>query len=122
VEKLRTLIEADPATCGTRTYLDEFAKSNRLSISRLRHLFRQQTGLSPGQYTKRLKMQIAGRLLADAPLRIKEVLAQLGLRDRTRFSRDFKSAYGASPSAYRAQMAEAWRSHSAGAESAKLAA
>jgi AraC-like DNA-binding protein len=103
-EKLCPLIEDSPSAFGDQV-LKEFARQVRVSTSRLRHLFKQQVGFSPGQYAKRLKLQLAAELFESAPLRIKEVLDKVGLKGRSRFSRDFKRAFGASPRAYRDQVA-----------------
>lgn len=83
--------------------LQEIAQSLNLSESRLRHLFKSQTGLSPMQYLKEQRMQKARQLLETTFLNVKEVMINVGAKDTSHFIRDFKKAFGLSPSQYRAQ-------------------
>jgi AraC family transcriptional regulator, arabinose operon regulatory protein len=78
------------------------AKNVNLSSSRLRQLFKKETGLSPVQYLRSLRMQKAEELIRDSFLSIKEVAAMSGIRDVSHFVRDFKKTRGLSPSALRA--------------------
>lgn len=81
--------------------LDEVARSVNLSASRLRHLFKDETGLSPVQYLKAQRMQKAKTLLETTFLSLKEVMHQSGFTDRSHFVRDFRKAYGLPPLKYR---------------------
>ena len=83
--------------------LDEVARSINLSASRLRHLFKDETGISPVQYLKVQRMQKAKTLLETTFLRLKEVMYQSGFTDRSHFVRDFKKAYGLAPLQHRNQ-------------------
>jgi len=82
---------------------DELARSVNLSASRLRHLFKDETGISPVQYLKAQRMQKARTLLETTFLNLKEVMHQAGFTDRSHFVRDFKKAYGLPPLQYRNQ-------------------
>lgn len=81
--------------------LDELARSLNLSASRLRHLFKDETGLSPVQYLKAQRMERAKELLETTFLSVKEVMLQVGVKDKSHFIRGFKKVYGLSPSQYR---------------------
>jgi transcriptional regulator GlxA family with amidase domain len=70
-----------------------------LSPSRLRQLFKVETGLSPFQYLRRVRLQRAASLLSTSFLSIKEAIFQRGGRDVSNFVRDFKKEFGLSPSA-----------------------
>ena len=72
-----------------------------LSPSRLRHLFKEETGLTPAQYLKRLRLERARELLEGSFLRIKEVMPRVGVSDESHFVRDFKKAHGLPPIKYR---------------------
>ncbi len=83
--------------------LSETAEAVNLSVSHLSHLFRADTGCSPGQYLMTLRMQKARELLTYSLLSVKEIMAAVGFNDKSDFARSFKKAYGASPSEYRAR-------------------
>jgi AraC-like DNA-binding protein len=81
--------------------LVELAEVVNLSSSYLRHAFKATTGLTPTQYLHRLRMQHARLLLESTFLRVKEVRLRIGIKSDSQFVRDFKRAYGLSPSRYR---------------------
>jgi transcriptional regulator GlxA family with amidase domain len=83
--------------------LNELAQSLNLSESRLRHLFKKETGVSPVQYLKAQRMQRAQKLLETTFLNVKEVMLRVGVKDKSHFIRDFKKEFGLSPTQYRAQ-------------------
>jgi AraC family transcriptional regulator of arabinose operon len=84
--------------------LEELAQSVNLSASRLRHLFKAETGLSPAQYLKAQKLEKARLLLETTFLTLKEIMHQAGFADRSHFMRDFRRAYGLPPLQYRRQI------------------
>lgn len=79
------------------------AASVNLSPSRLRHLFKDETGLTPAQYLKRLRLERARELLEGSFLRLKDVMPLVGINDESHFVRDFKKVHGLSPRRYRQQ-------------------
>jgi len=78
----------------------EIAQSVRLSPSRLRHLFKDETGKSLARYRKELQLERAKHLLETTFLSVKEVAASVGINGISHFFRDYKKAYGTSPSEY----------------------
>lgn len=68
-----------------------------LSVSRLRHLFKKETGMSVVQYVKRLRLKKAKDLIESSRLSIKQVMVEVGIKDKSNFTRDFKKTYGLSP-------------------------
>lgn len=81
--------------------LADMAAEARLSPSHLSHLFKTQTGLSPGEYLRRLKMEKASQLLTTTLLSIKEIMAIVGYNHRSNFLRHFRRYYDVAPSEYR---------------------
>lgn len=77
--------------------VDEIASILRLSPSRFRHLFKKETGFSPTQYVKQLRLLHARRLLEKSMLSVKEVMAAVGMNDFSHFVRDFKAMHGMTP-------------------------
>ena len=80
----------------------DLAASVNLSTSRLRHLFKDETGLTPGEYMRLLRLRKAADLLATTFLSVKEVMAKAGLTNQSHFVRLFKRVYGQTPTGYRA--------------------
>ncbi len=83
--------------------LDELARSVNLSVFRLQHLFKAETGTSPLQYLKAQRLLKARELLEITFLNLKEVLHKVGFRDRSHFAKDFKKHFGVPPLRYRNQ-------------------
>lgn len=82
--------------------MSELACYVNLSPSRLRHLFKDRTGLTPIQYLRMLKMQQAREYLEKTWLSITQIAMKLGWQDRSHFERGFKRLYGETPVQYRA--------------------
>lgn len=97
------------AICLMRINLDheirlaELAQAVNLSASRLRHLFKNETGVPLVQYLKAQRLQKARQLLETTFLNLKEVMHKAGFTDRSHFIRDFRKAYGLPPLHYRNQ-------------------
>jgi AraC family transcriptional regulator of arabinose operon len=78
------------------------ARLVNLSPSRLRHLFKSDTNMTPTQYLHALRMQEARQLLETTWLRIKEIGNMVGIAGQSHFAREFKRFYGFTPTVYRA--------------------
>ncbi len=81
--------------------LSELARGVNLSPSRLRHLFKQHIGQTLAQYLRHIRLQQAKFLLETTHLRVKEVMARVGINDDSHFTRDFKRVFRFAPSKYR---------------------
>ena len=81
----------------------EIAHSIRLSPSRLRELFKGQTGTSLARYQRELRLHRAKHLLETTFLSVKEVAASVGLTSVGHFVTDFKKAHRMTPSEYAAR-------------------
>jgi transcriptional regulator GlxA family with amidase domain len=79
------------------------SKSVNLTPARLRQLFRKNTGRSPMQYLKDLRMRRAEGLLENTFLSVKEIALLCGVGDVSHFVRDFKNTHGSTPTEYRVQ-------------------
>lgn len=79
------------------------ASSVNLSYSRLEHLFKAETGMTPASYLKKLRIEKARELLETTFLTNQQILIKVGLYDESHFIKDFKKAYGLQPSQYRKQ-------------------
>jgi transcriptional regulator GlxA family with amidase domain len=90
--------------------LTDIAAALNISSSHLRHLFKKEVGVSPAQYVKLLRLQRAKGLLTTTFLSVKEVMFQVGLADLSHFVRNYKIAFGETPSQTRASAARKLRS------------
>lgn len=77
--------------------LGRLAEAVNLSASRLHQLFRDETGTSPARHLKSLRLARARRLLETTFLSVKEIRASVGMDDESHFTRDFRGAYGCTP-------------------------
>ncbi|HET9525644.1 MAG TPA: AraC family transcriptional regulator [Pyrinomonadaceae bacterium] len=80
---------------------DTLAALVNLSASRFRHLFKHETGSSPRQYLRELRLQKAEVLLATTFMSLKEIAESIGLVSLTHFMQDFKQRHGRTPREYR---------------------
>jgi AraC family transcriptional regulator len=81
----------------------ELARRVNLSPWHFTHLFRAETSISPKQFIRDYKLELAAQLLRESFLSVKEVAATVGIGDRSHFSRDFKRVHGCAPSTARHQ-------------------
>lgn len=72
-----------------------------LSPSRLHQLFKEEMGVPPARYLRRLRLRRAKQLLETTHLSVKQVMAGVGLTDESHFVRDFKRSCGLTPARYR---------------------
>ena len=98
IRAIISILSSDPKF---EVSLVETATHMNLSVSRFRHLFKTETGTSVVQYVKNLKLEKAKELIETTPLNIKQIMAEVGIQDKSNFCRDFKKAYGLSPLKYR---------------------
>ncbi|MEJ7575905.1 MAG: helix-turn-helix domain-containing protein [Pyrinomonadaceae bacterium] len=83
--------------------LEEMARSVNLSSSRLRHLFKAEIGRSPAEYLKLLRMQRARELIETTFLTMKQIMTEIGVKDKGHFTEDFKKLYDLTPAQYAAR-------------------
>lgn len=82
--------------------LSALASSVNLSLSRLHHLFKAETGTTPAHYLRSLRMEKARELLEFTFMSIKQIMVSVGVRDRSHFEREFKRIYRLTPTQLRA--------------------
>lgn len=80
---------------------ETLGRAVNMSASRLRHLFKAETGLTPGQYLKRVRFEAGRELLGTTFLSVKQITNRVGIKDESYFSREFRKIYGMAPGSYR---------------------
>ena len=84
------------------TSINRLARTVDLSPSRFQHLFKLEVGVSPARHLRQLRFEHARSLLETSLLSVKQVMAEVGIKDKSHFTREFKRAYGVTPTEYRA--------------------
>ncbi|QJD84515.1 response regulator transcription factor [Cohnella herbarum] len=80
------------------------ASSVMLSRNYMSDLFKQETGMTMGQYAVYLRMEEAKRLLQDTSLKTYEVAHQVGYEDYIHFAKVYKKYCEFSPMEYRKRL------------------
>lgn len=86
--------------------ISEIASYVGVSRSQLYRAFVERFELSPHQYLKRYRINVACTLLRNATLSVREIAASVGIEDPLYFSRVFKEVKGISPSEYQRNRGE----------------
>jgi transcriptional regulator GlxA family with amidase domain len=105
VQEIISLFESDERYLKAQDPLGELSRSVNLSCSRVRHIFRAETGMSWGRFVKSVRIERAKNLLASSFLRVKEVCCRVGINDESQFVREFRQAVGLTPARYRSYAA-----------------
>ena len=85
-----------------RLSLTMVAAEARLSISRFGRIFKEETGTSPMQYLRQMRVARARYLLERSDLSVKQICYMTGFNDQLYFSRAFRQETGKCPTVYRA--------------------
>lgn len=75
----------------------ELAQKVNLSRWYLSHLFLKDLQISPSQYSRQLRFEVAKTLLENSLLSVKQIMVEVGINDKSHFTRDFRKMYGLSP-------------------------
>lgn len=77
------------------------AKMENYNVSYYNEWFKQQTGCSPGQFIRQIRMENAKELLVTTQYTILEIALQVGYQNPAAFSRAFAQTVGCPPVTYR---------------------
>ena len=80
---------------------EEVAKSVNMSVTQLYRVFKEHTGMTPGDYHKRVKVERLKEKLTDKNLSIKEAFAACGEDSRGWILQAFKKITGMTPTQFR---------------------
>lgn len=92
------------AHAGRQVPLDELARASCASKFHLLRTFKRCVGITPGEYSVRVRLARARRLL-EAGLAATRVAYETGFSDQSHLTRTFKRAFGVPPGRYAASVA-----------------
>src|SRR5215831_17843541 len=98
VRDWRILQALDYLNTSNFVSLSSIAKHLNLSLSRFRHLFSVEVGISPVRYSRLQRLARARKLLRSSSLRVKEIAGVLGFNDVSHFVRNYKLRFHETPS------------------------
>jgi len=76
---------------------EEVAALLNISASHLRHVLKQETGLSFSRHVRTLRLRRARQLLQETCMTVKQVMIAVGISDHSHFAKDYKEEFGESP-------------------------
>ena len=100
-EQLDLLMSAIRGHLATPFNLEMFCQQNHLTERTLKQLFRQQTGMTIGQYLRQIRLCEARHLLRSSDMLIGEVASRCGFDDSNYFSVVFTRETGMTPTHWR---------------------
>jgi transcriptional regulator GlxA family with amidase domain len=103
--RVRLALEIVRNCCMRRVTIEEIAFATNVSPSRLRHIFKKETGLSITKYMRLVRYMRARRLLQTTFHSVKEINGMVGGGDVSHFTRDYKCTYGETPTMTRLRAA-----------------
>ncbi len=83
--------------------LVNMAEKAHMSISAYAHKFKELVGVSPGEYSLLLRLDLSKKILESTTLPCKEIAFHAGFNDCNYFIRAFKKRFGVTPKCYRSQ-------------------
>jgi transcriptional regulator GlxA family with amidase domain len=86
---------------GTNITVDDLARTALFSRFHFTRVFRQVTGLPPGQFLSALRLERAKQLLTSTSMNVVDISVQVGYSSVGTFSTRFNRSVGMSPTNYR---------------------
>ena len=101
--RIRRAIEIISQSYHESLTLDYMARKVGLSTSRLSHLFREETGVSPLKYIEQHRLYRACHLLHMTLMPISDIAREVGYEDAAYFSSIFRRTFKRTPRQFRAE-------------------
>jgi AraC-like DNA-binding protein/CheY-like chemotaxis protein len=99
---MQQVIEAIDEQLGDPNFnVDQLAHKIGMSRAQLYRKFKSEVGESVKEFIRNYRLKVAGKLLKETSLSVKEVMIHVGFLNRQHFSKSFKEAHNLSPSAFK---------------------
>jgi len=102
--RIQSLIERIATRPADDHSVGALAETAHLSLSRLAHLFKAETGQSPVRFVQETRLKEAAKLIELTPAPVAEVARKVGFQSPFHFSATFRERYGMSPRSYRQRL------------------
>ncbi|MFT3751563.1 MAG: helix-turn-helix transcriptional regulator [Paludibacter sp.] len=86
--------------------LDLMADRLCIAKSTLYNKLKKETGLSPIEFVRSVKLHLSIQLMTETEMSIKEIAYSTGFNDPKYFSRCFKRQFGVTPKEYKVKLSE----------------
>ena len=103
-DRLFKIIEKLEAHPEEKIDLENLAKKNGMSVSKLAHKFKDIIGIPPLEYCNQLRLARVHRQLEETNMSLNEIAAANGFCDSNYLGRLFKKKYGIPPAEYRRKL------------------
>ena len=101
LETIRRVHEALTADLSSRITIDELSRRFLMNPSTMKEVFKTVYGQSIAAHIREHRMERAAELLRETDASMAEIAAAIGYESASRFSAEFRKAYGALPTEYR---------------------
>ena len=98
ISYISTQVGSNPAAKYTT---EDLAEMVNLSESYLHKLFKSETGRTPTEFIRDIRLEKASDLLLNTFMPLGEIGLAVGISDRAVFTRAFKNRYGMTPREFR---------------------
>ena len=101
LETIRRVHEALTADLSSRITIDELSRRFLMNPSTMKEVFKTVYGQSIAAHIREHRMERAAELLHETDTSMAEIAAAIGYESASKFSAEFRKAYGALPTEYR---------------------
>lgn len=97
VEKVKRAVELINQDLNKNYSVDHLAKEVGTNVNKLQDGFKYMFNLTVNKYVQQVKLEAAKEMLHNSDHNISQIVSQIGLNNRSYFSKIFKEKYGVSP-------------------------
>lgn len=103
MEKVKRAVEIISTDLHQNYSVDELAKEVGTNVNKLQEGFKYMFGITVNKYVQQVKLEAAKEMLSNSDQNISQIVGQIGLNNRSYFSKIFREKYGVSPKYFLSQ-------------------